>query len=101
MFAKRWLMWAALLCAAGPARAETVEATSMTILQGRQDPRDGALHTVVPLVENLSVHATDLKTPWFSGTRVVVSAWGEVAGCEPRSGDHAEGDVDLAYIEAS
>src|SRR5215467_6411721 len=89
----------ALLCATAPARAETVDATATTLLSGRQDPRDGTVHTVVPLFQSLSVLATDLRVPWFQDTRVVISGWGELAGGDPRDGNTGTGDVDLAFVE--
>src|ERR1051325_11608623 len=97
MFGK--LAFVAVFLAATPARAETIDATATTLLSGRQVPRDGTVHTVVPLYQSLSLLATDLRTPWFQDTRVVVSGWGVLAAGDPRDGNTGTGDVDLAYAE--
>ena len=89
----------ALLLAPALAQAETIDATSVTLLSGRQDPRDGNVHTVVPLIESLAVRAEDLKLPGFQDARIVLSAWGEVDPGDPRDGEHGTGDVDLAFAE--
>jgi hypothetical protein len=48
-----------LLCAPlGRPRADTVDTTIATLLNGHADPRDGQLHTVVPVYESLSLLAT-------------------------------------------
>src|SRR5437763_8620751 len=97
MFARTAALF--LLFAASVARADTVDATATTLLSGRQDPRDGSVHTVVPLYQSLSLLATDLRAPWLEDTRVVVSGWGELLAGDPRDGATGTGDVDLAYIE--
>ena len=56
MFARTAALF--LLFAASVARADTVDATATTLLTGRQDPRDGTVHTVVPLYQSLTLSAT-------------------------------------------
>src|SRR5262249_20755741 len=65
---------------------------------GRQDPRDGTVHTVVPAYESISIVATGLDVSGVEGTRVLISGWGMLAAGEPRD-DRATGDLDLAFIE--
>src|SRR5262245_17609196 len=84
---------------AAPARAQTGHATAMTILTGRADPRDGAVHTVVPAYENLWVTARDLAIDGVTDTRVVVAGWAMVAGGDLVDGDRFTGDLDLAFAE--
>jgi hypothetical protein len=98
----RW--WAVVTCAAaltGAARAETVTASSTTIVSGQRDPRDGTVHTVVPFLELVSLRASGLKTPLFDDTQIVVSGWGELVAGDPRDGKSALGDVDVAYMQGS
>ena len=96
----RILLVAALLSAApAAAGADTIDATATTLLAGRQDPRDGTVHTVVPFYETLSLQASDLRNPWFSDTRIVVAAWGLLQAGDPLDGTTGTGDVDLAYVE--
>lgn len=88
-----------LLAVPPAARAESVTASSTTIVQGRQDPRDGTVHTVVPFLEMVSVRAADVANPVVDNMAIVVSAWGEAVAYEPRDGKHLLGDVDAAYLE--
>jgi hypothetical protein len=92
-------LFALLLCA-GAARAETIDARSITLLAGRADPRDGNVHTVVPLYELLSLRVADLRIPFVRDVRVVVSMWGAVDPGDPPEERTADGDVDVAYLEA-
>ncbi len=78
---------------------QTVDATALTLLTGRQDPRDGVVHTVVPAYEEVWISARDLDIPGVQGTRIVVSGWGMVAGGDTMDGRNVTGDVDLAFIE--
>src|SRR5581483_494678 len=92
---------AACLLAGGlsRARAEIVDATSTTIMSGRQDPRDGVVHTVVPAFELVSLRATDLRLHGVDDMNVVIAGWGELAFGDPADGRHAIGDLDLAFVE--
>ncbi len=96
-----FLGMAGLLAWPTAAKAERISASSTTIVQGRQDPRDGTVHTVVPFLELVSLRASEVSTPLLTDTAIVVSAWGEAVAYEPRDGKHLLGDVDTAYIEGS
>ena len=99
--------------AARPAHAETVDATVTTLLAGHATPRDGAIYTVVPVYEMLSLLASDLRIPYIDDLRIELSAWGMVAfgspgdsvnncvGASASLGDHAcvTGDLDLGFLE--
>jgi len=90
-----------LVAMAGLARAETVSASSTTIVSGQSDPRDGTVHTVVPFLELVSLRASDVKNPLLSDTQIVVSGWGEAVAGDPRDGKSVLGDVDVAYLQGS
>ena len=82
------------------AAGQTVDATALTLLSGRQDPRDGQVHTVVPAFEDIWLTARDLDIPGVTGTKIVVSGWGMVAGGDLIDGsDNVTGDLDVGYIE--
>ncbi|HXI60291.1 MAG TPA: hypothetical protein VNO55_29705, partial [Polyangia bacterium] len=68
----------ATVLAGAAAHGETVDATSTTLLVGRQDPRDGVIHTAVPAYELVSVRATDLRLRGVEDLNVVMSGWGAV-----------------------
>jgi hypothetical protein len=87
--------------AAGSARAETVAASSTTIVTGQRDARDGTVHTVVPFLELVSLRASDVKNPVLADTQIVVSGWGEAVAGDPRDGKSVLGDVDVAYLQGS
>jgi hypothetical protein len=95
------LLVAVGLFVARPAAAQTVDATATSLISGRQDPRDGAVHTVVPFYESLSILASDLKNPMVQDTKVVLSAWGSLVAADQPTGNDATGDVDLAYVEGT
>ena len=92
---------AALVGASGLARAETVTASSTTIVSGQRDPRDGTVHTVVPFLELVSLRASDINNALFDDTQIVVSGWGEAVAGDPRDGKSVLGDVDVAYVQGS
>jgi len=92
---------AVLVWASGSARAETVTASSTTIVSGQRDPRDGTVHTVVPFLELVSLRASDINSALFDDTQIVVSGWGEAVAGDPRDGKSALGDVDVAYVQGS
>ena len=90
-----------MLLMSAPAAAQTVDATATSLISGRQDPRDGSVHTVVPFYESLSILASDLKNPLVQDTKLVLSAWGSLTAAEQPTGNDATGDVDLAYVEGT
>lgn len=90
------------LCAValGPAasvRADVLDMTVATLLTGHADPRDGQLHTVVPVYESLSLNATFVR-PYTDGIRIVFAGWGGLLWDVPSSANWS-GDVDLGYVE--
>lgn len=89
----------AALATAPPARAEIVDASVTTLLNGRSDVRDGRVYTVVPAYEMLQLRLDDVHSKYVD-LRVVVSAWGEVAFGDPYSGRYT-GDIDVGYVEAA
>lgn len=68
-----------LFAATLPARAETIDATSTTLLAGHSDPRDGKTYTVVPVYEMVSLTAGDLRVPYIDDLRIQISGWGMAA----------------------
>jgi hypothetical protein len=80
---------------------ETVDVSATSLIAGRQDPRDGAVHTVVPFYQSLSILASDLQNPLVQDTRIVLSAWGSLTAAEEPVGEGATGDVDLGYVEGT
>src|SRR5450432_1823937 len=79
------------------ARAETVDATSTTLLSGRQDLRDGVVHTAVPVYELVSVRASDLRVPGVEDMSIIMSGWGTAALAETPEDKRVLGDLDLAF----
>ena len=92
---------AAATAVATTARAEIVEASSTTLVSGRQDPRDGVVHTAVPVYELLSLRASDFHVPGVGDMNVVLSGWGAAALADPIEGKHVLGDLDLAFAEGT
>lgn len=100
---------AVLALLAGAARAETLEASSTTMLQlGQQtragtDPRNPDLVTVAPLFEILSVSARQVRNPVFEDLSLVVSTWGSVELADPRwdtgTSSNVNGDIQTAYAQ--
>src|SRR6266700_2266760 len=91
----------AALSGGAVARAEVVDATSTTLVSGRQDPRDGVVHTIVPVYELVSLRATDFHVPGIADMNVVLSGWGAVALADPIENKHVLGDLDLAFAEGT
>jgi hypothetical protein len=89
------------LLVASAASADALDASATTLFQGRQDWRDGAVHTVVPTLKLVSARATEIDNPWVSNLSVVLSGWGGLEGGDPLVGGLAQGDMDLAYVEGS
>lgn len=83
------------------ANAVTLTTTSTTLVAGRADPRDGNLHTVMPILEAVTLRASDFESTRITDAQVVLSAWGEIVRGEPRSSKTLLGDLDLAYGEGS
>jgi hypothetical protein len=99
---------AALASALAPltAAADTVDANATTLFQGMQAVRDGQVHTVLPLMELVSINARNLENPLVGNLSMVISGWGGIQGGDstitpPGLGPGATGDLSLAYIEGS
>ena len=90
---------ATALVGAGRAHAEIVDATSTTLLSGRQDPRDGVLHTAVPVFELVSVRATDLHLRGVDDMGIVMSGWGAFELADSTADRRTTGDLDVAFVE--
>lgn len=88
-----------LCAAAAPARADVLDVTVSTLLQGRADPRDGQVHTIVPVYESVSALLT-VRRPYTDGIRVVFSGWGGLILDIPKD-QRWDGDVDLGYVEGA
>jgi hypothetical protein len=89
----------AAACTIGAARADEVDATATTLIAGHADPRDGQIHTVVPIYELVGARAS-VDSAWVHDLHLVVSGWGEVALGDPREG-RLDGDLDLGYLEGT
>src|SRR5436190_21489260 len=87
-----------LALAAPAVRADVIDASVTTLLAGIHDPRDGQLHTVVPIYQSVSLFIRDVKNPFVEDLKLVVSGWGAVAFGEPRD-DRVTGDLDAGFIE--
>lgn len=81
------------------ARAEVLDATSTTLIDGRANPRDGVVHTAVPAFELVSVRATGLRVPGVEDLNVVLSGWGAVELGARDDGDRGLGNLDIAFAE--
>src|SRR5512146_1789760 len=72
----RFALFAAVVAYASTARADTIQASSTTLLIGRQDYRDGNVQTAIPVYEILDLAATDVKTPYTDTLEIALSTWG-------------------------
>jgi hypothetical protein len=104
------LLAALLALAASPAaRADTVEASSTTLLNLHQDTRFRGgtkpdLVTVAPLYEILTVTARDISNGFSDDLSVVLSTWGAIDLAERRwdagTTSNLTGDVTAGYVQA-
>ncbi len=83
------------------AAADNIDASITGLVQGRQDPRDGEVHTVVPTLALISVRATDIQNPVVDNLSVVMSGWGGFQFGDPLDNRLGAGDLDVAYVEGS
>lgn len=102
----RFTVLAAALAVAGAARGDTVQASSTTMLLGRQDFRDGSTTTAVPLYEIIDVNATDVHTS-IADFQVALSTWGSIDLGDKRFWQNGAmidsrytGDVNVGYLGA-
>ena len=104
----RLALLAAALASAGTARAETVRASSTTMIIGRQDVRDGNPQTAIPIYEIVDVSATDVRTS-FADFEITLSTWGSadlgpnVRFWQNGADVHTRltGDVNVGFVKAS
>lgn len=94
---------------ANSARADTLQASSTTMLIGRQDFRVGAVQTAVPIFEIVDVSASDVRTPYTDDLEIGVSTWGALDAANGvrfwQNGALAtdrrlSGDVNTAFVRA-
>jgi hypothetical protein len=102
----RLTVFAVGLALAGAARADTVQASSTTMLLGRQDFRDGSTITAVPLYELIDVNASDVHTKYVD-FEVALSTWGSIDLGDKRFWQNGAiidsrytGDVNVGYLRA-
>jgi hypothetical protein len=88
-----------LLLLASSAAAQTVDGTIQTLVAARQDPRDGAIYTVVPMYQLLTLDVGGIHAKFLDELRISVSGWGELAAGDPLEG-HATGDLDVGFVDA-
>lgn len=81
--------------------ADTVDASLSTVVSGRSDPRDGEVHTVVPIYELVAIRGEGIGNPWVEDLGFVLSGWGRVDSGDPADGRTETGDLDVAYAEGS
>jgi hypothetical protein len=99
----------ALALLAGPAQAQTVEASSSTFLNMRAQTRyrggtDRDVVTVAPVYEILTITARDIPTGATDDLRIVLSTWGVWNGGGRRwdagTDSRLTGDVTVGYLQA-
>jgi hypothetical protein len=95
--------------AGSPARADTVDVTSTTMIRAGQETRNGTagqkpeLDTVAPAFEILSITARNVKNPLVDDLAIVLSTWGSYDfkdlrwdnGTDSRLG----GDIQTGYLQ--
>ena len=102
----RLMVLAAALALAGAARADTVRASSTTMLLARQDFRDGSTITAVPVYELIDVNASDMHTR-YADFEVALSTWGSIDLADKRFWQNGAsvdsrftGDVNVGFVRA-
>jgi hypothetical protein len=102
----RLKVFAAALAFAGAARADTVRASSTTMLLARQDFRDGSTITAVPVYELIDVDASDVHTR-YADFEVALSTWGSIDLADKRFWQNGAsvdsrftGDVNVGFVRA-
>ena len=102
----RFALIAAALALAGAARADTVRASSTTMLLARQDFRDGSTITAVPVYELIDVNASDMHTR-YADFEVALSTWGSIDLADKRFWQNGAsvdsrftGDVNVGFVRA-
>jgi hypothetical protein len=83
------------------ARAETLDATFTTLVQGRQDPRDGTLYSTVPLYEQVTLSVSEVRLRHVDDLKLVVSGWGQMQLAGDPSTEGGTGDLDVGFVEGA
>jgi hypothetical protein len=79
--------------------APSLEATSVTLVAARKDPRDGRMQTVIPVIEFVSLTAKGMAAPWgVQDLALHFSAWGRTNPLDPGR-ERGAGEVDLACVQ--
>ena len=85
---------------AATARGGVVDGTVSFILNGRSDPRDGNIYTVVPLYAGVHLSVRDLELRYAEDLRLELDGWlGGLLG-QPIDGQRFVGDLNVFSIEA-
>src|SRR5262245_47036486 len=82
----------------GTARAGRLDAAAGVLGTGRADPRDGQLHSMVPVYQTVSLLWREIRNPYFQDLKLVLTGWGEVTLGDPRN-ERGTGDLDAAFVE--
>jgi len=100
------LALAALAVTGGIARADTIRASSTTLVMSRENAIRGELEETLPIFEILSVTASDISTSFAQDVEVALSTWGAVDLNDIRAWQNGTftdrrvtGDVDVAYVK--
>ena len=107
----RFAVIAALVGTATMPRADTVRATSTSMMVSGPDYRDGAVQTVVPVYQMLDLSATDVQTPYTDNLELTLSTWGAADLDSARFGtgvwqngamidSRLTGDINLMFLRA-
>ena len=100
------LALAVLAIAAGAAQADTIRASSTTLLLSRENAVQGETEETLPIFEIMSVTASDISTSFAQDVEVALSTWGAVDVRDVRAWQagtftdrRVTGDVDIAYVK--
>ena len=75
--------------------------TATTLLATRPYAKDGISHNEAPLYEQLSLITPATSLGLIQDVRFVARAWGRAAFGDPQVGSRTQGDIDVAYLEAT
>lgn len=92
------LLALALLAGGGSALAATLDARSMTLVQGRAEPADGEVRTVVPIIEIVTLNASEIANPVAEDLAFTFEGWGRLNLAEEKSRIDDAADLNLAYL---
>jgi hypothetical protein len=92
--------------AAGVAQADTIRASSTTLVLSRENAIEGELEETLPIFEILSITASDISTSYAQDVEVALATWGAVDVRDVRAWQNGTftdrrltGDVDVAYLK--